>query len=650
MEDAVKANPDDPNAADDPFDLARHVQWVEDWEEVTTNARKLSERDRDYYDNKQLTTEELKELNDRGQPDVIFNLIQPKIDYLLGFEATTRTDPRAYPRTPQDEDASEAATDALRFVEDETELQQKHSLVWEYLLIEGYGGIELVLTDEASGEFDAVEWEWDRLFYDPHSRKHDFSDGRYLGGVVWMDTEEAKITYPSAQQQEAIETTVSDDGSALNDRPKWKQWVSGGKRKRVKIVQMYYKNGVDWYWCHFTRGGKLEGGPVPFRDQKGRSWCPMFLQSAYVDRNNNRYGMVRVMISPQDETNKRRSKSLHLLTQRQTKAEKGAVDDVDEMKAEMARSDGHVEYNPGFNFEVIDTSAQAQGNMELMQQAIQHIQQVGPNAALLGKQQGDLSGRAILANQQSGQTEINRLMDRHRHLKKRVYQGIWNLVRQYKTAEWWVRVTDDEKNVKFVGFNKPVTFREAAAKKLQKQGAQPEQIAQFLQSIESDPVRAPLLDQQVGVENVPAEMNMDITIEEVPDVANVQAEQFETLTKMAPAVVFPPEVYIQASSLRNKRELIEKLKSEQESPEAQALKKALADQAFRKTEAEIKKLEADAMKSLAQADQANAQSTSLIEPTVVSPGGAKPPNGAAPPPSPQQIDHPNPSPAPQPGF
>ena len=62
------------------------------------------------------------------------------------------------------------------------------------------------------------------------------------------------------------------------------------------------------------------------------SWCPLFMQSAYVDRNNNRYGEVRPMISPQDEINKRRSKALHLLTMRQTKAERGAVDDVDLMK------------------------------------------------------------------------------------------------------------------------------------------------------------------------------------------------------------------------------------------------------------------------------------------------------------------------------
>ena len=38
----------------DTFDLALAVQRVEDWEETTSEAVQLAERDRDYYDNKQL--------------------------------------------------------------------------------------------------------------------------------------------------------------------------------------------------------------------------------------------------------------------------------------------------------------------------------------------------------------------------------------------------------------------------------------------------------------------------------------------------------------------------------------------------------------------------------------------------------------------
>lgn len=630
-----------PEKDEEEFNLALHIQQVEDWEEVTDNATRLSERDRDYYDNIQLTAIELATLEDRGQPAIVFNVIRSKVNYLLGLEASTRTDPKGLPRNPQDEDAAEACTDGLRAVEDETELDQKFSNVWENMLVEGYGGIELT-ADEETGEIGAVEWPWDRLFYDPHSRKHDFSDARYLGGVLWMDAEEAKAKWPNAV--EAIDATVSDDTTKTHaDRPKWKIWCSGTKRKRVKIVQMYYLEGSDWHWCHFTKGGKLDGNQVSFRDDKGRSWCPLFLQSAYVDRNNNRYGEVRSMISPQDEVNKRRSKSLHLITQRQTKAERGAIDDVETMKKELAKPDGHIEINPGFEFEILDTSNQAQGNIELMAQAMQHMQTEGPNAALLGKQGGDPSGKAIQANQQGGQTELSRLMDRHSNLKKRTFQGIWWLIRQYKTAEWWVRVTDDEKNIKFVGFNRQVTMREKLQKRLEQQGNPPEAIQQLIGQLEADPMRGPMLEQVVGMENVPAEMNMDITIEQVPDVANLQEEQFKTLVALAPAVTFPPQIYIKASSLRDKQELLEELQKATENPEAAQEAQAVKEQAFRRGEAEIEKIKAETMSALAKADQADAQTGAIINPAIVEPGGG----GQMPPPSPQQQIS---SPAPQPGF
>ena len=309
------------------------VSWVEEAEETTDAARKAAERDRDYYDGKQLTASEKAELRKRGQPDIIINRIKPKVDYLMGFEAANRTDPRAFPRTPQDEDASEAATDALRFIKDRTELDQSFSNVWQNMLIDGYGGLELVIEPGPNGtsEIAVKQWEWDRLFYDPHSRKLDFSDARYLGGYVWMDEEEAEELADTEEGKEAVRKTVNETSftQTYDDRPRWKTWVSGKGRKRVRIVQIYHREGGRWMHCTFTKGGKISSIPVPFVDQDGMSWCPLLLQSAYVDRDNNRYGLVRMMIDVQDEINKRRSKALHRLTMQQVLTENGAVDDVE---------------------------------------------------------------------------------------------------------------------------------------------------------------------------------------------------------------------------------------------------------------------------------------------------------------------------------
>jgi hypothetical protein len=51
------------------------VQQFESSEELTIDARKLAERDRDYYDEKQLTASEQAELKRRGQPPIVNNRI-----------------------------------------------------------------------------------------------------------------------------------------------------------------------------------------------------------------------------------------------------------------------------------------------------------------------------------------------------------------------------------------------------------------------------------------------------------------------------------------------------------------------------------------------------------------------------------------------
>ena len=61
--------------------------------EASADYRKRAERDRDFYDGVQWTSEEIEEMNRRGQPVPVFNHIFPKINYILGTEIATRVDP-----------------------------------------------------------------------------------------------------------------------------------------------------------------------------------------------------------------------------------------------------------------------------------------------------------------------------------------------------------------------------------------------------------------------------------------------------------------------------------------------------------------------------------------------------------------------------
>lgn len=640
-------------------ELSLLVDYFEDAEEATTTPRKLSERDRDYYDNRQLTASELAILKKRGQPDIIINRVQTKVNYLLGYEAAQRTDPKAYPRTPNDDDAAEACSDSLRYLRDRLNLGQTFSQGWENMIIEGFCGAEfsVVPNQDGGGEIIGGHVHWDRLFFDPHSREHDFADARYLGMVIWMDEEEATAVWPDAA--DAISKSIADDrGKTYDDRPSWKQWAISGRRKRVRIVQMYHKKADRWRWCIFTKGGVIKSGEVPYEDEDGNSLCPLILQSAFVNRDNERYGFVRALIGPQDEINKRRSKMLHGSMVRQVVMEDGAVNDEDEARTELARSDGLVKVNQGFRFEMLENQVQFAHQAELLRHATQEIDLMGPNAVMQGKGERSASGRAKLVDQQGGQIEIYRLLDRHNHYKRRVYKLLWAMVRQYWTAQKWIRVTDDEKNVRFVGLNKPIRMVDELLEKAKTNGVPEEQAKAQLASQAQNPLIRMQLEQVIRVENVPAEMEMDIILEEVPDSANVQQEQFEILAQLAQAgIKFPPEVYVKASALRDKSALLEELEKAQSDPINQAMGQAQMEKLVaeidklraevEKVKADKTKADADAAKTWAEADMLDAQIGQVVKPVVVdlggggmppmppmvqgAPGGVPPPGAGAPP-------------------
>lgn len=603
-------------------DVAVLIRYFDEAEDATQDARKQAERDRDYYDGKQWTAAEVAALKRRGQAPIVVNRIRRKIDFLRGVETQQRSDPKAFPRNPQDEDAARAATDALRYVADKCRYAQVRSAVWENLLIEGFGGCEVVVEAKSpprstmmgstamtppqpTYEIVIRHLPWDRIGYDPHSRMPDFSDARYVFSVVWMDVDAAKAMYPNGVA--ALNATMEQGSSrslseTYDDRPRWSYWVDA-QRRRVRIVKMWHKDGGGrWACTTFTMSGELEHIPSPYQDEDGQPCHDMVLQSAYVDRDNNRYGAVRELISLQDEINHRRSKALHLLSVRQTFGNARAIQDVDAARRQLARPDGHVNIVDGEfgrDFGVLPTGDMAAGQFQLLQHATAEFEVAGPNAAMSGKGGDGQSGRAILAQQQGGYIELGPLTDRLRDFDLRVYRAVWNRVRQFWTDERWVRVTDDERTVRFVGLNRPVTAGEAFARQLEQQGIPPEQIQAEMQAMANDP----RLSQVIGQENVPAEMDMDIIIEAAPDTVTAQQEAYADLLDLARSgtVQIPPEVIIEASPFRNKGKLLEMLRKPQEDPQAQQMQAMGQELQLRGAAAQVRATEAKAAKDEADA-------------------------------------------------
>ncbi|WP_312321207.1 hypothetical protein [Stenotrophomonas sp.] len=586
--------------SDNQIGHAELLQQFRESDDTCRPARELSERDRDYYDGKQLSGEELEALKKRRQPPVISNRIAPKIDALIGHEKRIRTDPRAYPRTPKHEAESESATDAIRFVCDNNRFSQIRSSVAENLFIEGAGAA--VVAVERKGERFEVKINpvpWDRFYWDPHSRKRDFSDAAYKGVVLWMDEADAiALAGPDADRSDVeliiqgCYSSTASSGDTFDDRP---QFVWGDlKRRRVRVLQHRFKQDGEWWTAILCGGGFLRDPQVsPYVDEHGIPQCDLVATSAYIDRENNRYGVVRRMVSPQDEINKRRSKALHLLNSRQVIAEKGAVDNREQARREMARPDGYVEVNGSMRFDVADGLTLATGQLNLLQEAKAEIDASGVNPAIEGDASAP-SGRAQEMMMASGLAEMAGVFEALRDWSWEVYRQVWYRIRQYWDEERWIRVTDDERNLRWVAVNRPVTQADLMIEQAQQAGQplDPQQVAQ---------IRADPMMQQVTVQNPLAQLDVDLILEDGPDSVNLQSEQYQSLIelKRADPAAIPTRAIIEASSLRNKDQILEHLDAGGIPPELQQqmqqMQEALqqAEQAVQESEQKAQQAAAD---------------------------------------------------------
>lgn len=587
------------------------VDMFEEADRSGLAERETAHKCRDYVDGNQLTEDQVAELRRRGQPDIVINRIKRKINWLRGTEIQKRTDPKAFPRTPKHDYDAEAATQAVRYVCDNTDFNRSRSAVWEDMLVEGAGGVEVIQQFQppmTEPEIQINQYAYDRLFWDPHSTKRDFSDARYKGAVIWSDMDQLVREYPD--KAEVIEASVGSNSTldeTFDDKPYYTTWTDP-KRRRTRCVLIHYKSGNTWYWAKFVKGGILETGQSIYRDDKGRSLCPLILQSAYVSRENARYGEVADMLDLQDEINKRRSKLLHQLMSRQTWGPKGAVKSVSAMKRELAKPDGHIEIEReamaasaelGVQpFNIINQTDQTAGQARLLAEAKSEIDLQGANSALQGVGEAS-SGREVIARQQGGMIEITPIQDELSHFSQRVFRHVWWAVRQFWTGEKWVRVTDDPRNLKYVAINRPIPLQERLA------GMDRSQVVQVAYRMGLTP-NDPRLQAPVGIENSLAEMDVDILLEEVEDQITLAGETFEQLVALASSAPgsVPIEILIEATpnlSRDIKNKLIERIE-QNAAQSAQQGQFAMRQQAVRNA-AEIREIDAGAMEDMAQAQK-----------------------------------------------
>ena len=575
---------------------------------------------RHYFHSDQLTEKELKILKARGQPAVVRNFIDRKVNGIVGMMERLRQDPKAYPRTPYEEQrgGDELATSVVRYVldkpaDDGNDWASTCAECSRQAGIEGTFGIELLLdsgdtsTEEEKGS-DYPWWEQaqgqdpdisyakvdgDTFFYDPRSVKYTFSDARYMGSAKWLDVDVAIEMFPDFEEELEGMCTSGGTLESWQQQDREFRWVDVAE-KRVFLIEHWYIYKGEWYFCYYVGYQMLYRGISPFRDEKGKTFCRYIMGSMNIDHDGDRYGIFRPLKPRQDEANARASKALHLLNARRIIGEKGAVADVEKARREAVRADGYLEVAPGkrFEFDDVKNAQDFQGQLQLFQEIVEEINNFGPNAANLGQDVGDKSGRAIALLQQAGLAELGPFILVFRGWKLRVYRAIWSTVMRYWKAERWIRIIDDDQKAQFIQIN---------AQQIDEYGR-------------------PAMVNAIG------QLDVDMLMDEGPDTITLMEDIFQNLLQMAQAgVQIPPDVFLELAPIagRVKRSLMQKLQQAQQQqqpdPQIAQLQKAGMQAGVQKTQSEaarnlaearakqatlqgnVVKLGADAQKSRASA-------------------------------------------------
>jgi hypothetical protein len=524
---------------DDYYDVSRLKRQYQDYASAKSDEAREMVQARHYYHADQWTKEEISTLRARKQPVITSNRIGRKIDAIGGLVERIRQDPKAYARTPKHDEGAELATATLRFVLDSNNWKSKSSRIAHAGAVDGIAGIEydLVPGDEGDPSLEMHIAYGDGFFYDPRSVDEGFTDARYLGISKPVDVEQVKELVPDkADEVDELFADTGSDMTTIASQDREKNWQQTNERK-LQLVDHWYIKGGKWRWCLYIGDMMLMQGISPFIDEKGKTFPRYRMFSAAVDHDGDRYGFIRNLKSPQDEINHRRSKALHLLNTRRIKLQKGAVDDIEITRREAARSDGIIETNVGFELEFDDSAKlnDMKGQLEMLQEAKNEIENFGPNPALIGQGLEDSSGRAIKLLQDAGMAELGPYLQAHRNWKIRVYRDIWNIIQRYWTKERWIRVTDDQNVAQFFQINK----------------------------MELDEYGRPAIVNAIG------SLDVDIIIDEGPDAMNMQGDSMLVLQALGPQFLQQfPEIALELSPLQNsvKKNMLDKIKAKQSAP------------------------------------------------------------------------------------
>lgn len=495
------------------------TSWDRDWRD---NAKVWY----DYYNGSQWTSEEVAGLEDRGQAVTTYNHIAPSIDSIIGGERQNRPEIKMVGRTPDDEKIAEIKTSLYDYIADNTRSDDELDKMELDAFITGRGWMSVYPNMEGK-EFDDIlhaHIDYRDMFIDSYSKRDDLKDARYIHQAVFTDEDIIKKAFPKYMPYNSSVGQTGFESSSEDE-----MWYDGGDRDRVRLINTWYRdeegtvNTAVW-----VKGQLLYSKKQPYTINE----FPYTLFTVKRDLDNLPYGIVRGMISAQDEVNKRHSKAMHFMNARQVLAEENAFVDWTEAKKTLAKPDGITKLADGAlsegRVQLVDNTQLAATHIQMMEHAKQQVMAMaGINASYLGQSGQYESAKKAQGSMAAAQNVLVPILNKLRITRHRLAYVTMSLVPDFYTDEKLIRILQPTGEYAFMPVNVPQLMDDGTLKMM----------------------------------NDLSQNDIDVTIEDAPSGLNDRIEQFNQLLGIQGQTgrPIPMEILLRYSSLKDKHQLAAEL-------------------------------------------------------------------------------------------
>jgi len=493
------------------------------------------------------------EVEATGRPALVKNKVFPLINLLCGIQSQEPIESRFIGRSTEDMPVADATSEVIKWIGSRGKYEDKTSMQFMRGAISGRGWLGIEQIDSEKEIFGTTTLitvlDTGEVLYDRKSREFDLSDADYLIRVKTITRSEVRNNWPDKEKDLTAYFGFLDNDISKRNAPEsrlstMRRNVQIGELwyrvyKEVNIVVDSFNGGVHFVddipqekiaeitqanphlrvikkhvktmklirQCGLSsRGVLLDYGDSPYEDNLF-PYVPFF---GYRGRNHD-FGVVKNLIDPQREINKRDSQILHMIN---TTPKTRIITDDSDLADRFEQGQDVVVTAKGAKFQLVPPPQFPEAHARMVESNKHDIKDIsGINDNLQGnKSNSNEPGIVVSLRQKQGMTMVASLL---KNLQASVELGsklMLSRMRQFMKPEQIARILGEDTLKKYPG------------------------IVEMVLSKESE--------------------DFDIEVIQVPSSPTVRAENFVKLTQlMNLKIPIPPDVVIDASDVPQKEQI-----------------------------------------------------------------------------------------------